>query len=90
MMGMDYDEDFNVGKAILLRAGVLTECLAGHMVYRADEDPTPAYKLASALVRDGDPLVKGMTRERVLDGVKAAFDDHSSDECTHPAHDLDT
>lgn len=48
-MSRDYDDGYDVGKAILLRAGVLEECFAGHMIYRADEDPTRAYMVASAL-----------------------------------------
>ncbi len=83
----DHDGAYEVGKAILEKVGVLTECFAGCMYYRLEENAKPAYMMAAKLVKDNDPLVEGMSLTEVRDGIKHAFDDHPSDECTHRKHD---
>jgi len=77
----------DIGEEICVRSRVLKRCPEhDFMLLTANDDPRPAYKIASALVRDRDPLVDGFTLREVTDGVKAAFEGNPADECTHPSH----
>ncbi|MCK6507087.1 hypothetical protein L6R53_27565 [Myxococcota bacterium] len=76
-----------VGEEICVRAGVLSPCPQhNEMLLSTGSDLVSAYKLASALVRDRDPLVRGFSHREVTDGVKAAIEGNPAEECTHPSH----
>ena len=61
---------------ILVRAGLLQRCgfcqqaFDCEMVVHAKSDLTSAYMIASAMFRDGDPLIEGHERQEVLDTIK--------------------
>lgn len=79
-----------VGIEIGIRAGVLERCEIHEETYwTTGDDEREAYRIASAMVRDGDPLVANMDRQEVLDGVKAAIDD-AGDECGSCAKNRDS
>ena len=69
------DTAYAVGQAIAEHAKVLVPCpMHGDLIYHGAEKES-AYKLASAMFRDKDPLVEGMERQAILDGVKDAIED---------------
>ncbi len=81
-----HHEAQQVGIEIGVRAGVLDRCQGHEECYWITfEDEREAYKLASALIRDHDPLVAGFGRDDILDGVKAAIADAGIDGCAHCA-----
>src|SRR5262249_42675866 len=65
-----------VAEEVLVRAGILQRCdCCGDAFDRfgtvsASSDLQDAYRIASAMFRDGDPLVEGYDRRGVLDTIK--------------------
>lgn len=79
-----------IGISIGVRAGVLKRC-GGHeeCYWVTGEDEREAYKLASAMIRDRDPMVDGYGRETILDGVKDAIQEAGLDGCAHCAKNME-
>ena len=70
------DAMYEIGVNLAVRAKVVRECKYhdGEYVHCGEEER--AYKLASALYRDGDPsLLDFRSRKELTDTVKAAIDD---------------
>lgn len=83
---LEASEAEDIGIEIGLRAGVLDRCEAHGCWWSTGGDDDDAYKLASALIRDGDPLVAGHDRTVILDGVKSAISNAGIDGCAHCEH----
>ena len=66
-----------VAEEIMVRAGILQRCPAcGEVVDKrgivhSGSDLEAAYRIASAMFRDGDELIEGSDRRPVLDTIKA-------------------
>ena len=84
------DQRLQIGIEIGICAGVLERCpLHEECYWETREDKTEAYKVASAMMRDGDPIVDGADRQDVLDGVKAAIAEAGIDGCAHCGSHMD-
>lgn len=85
-----HDAATAIGIQIGIRAGVLERCDGHeHCWWTTGEDEREAYKVASAMVRDGDGLVAGFDRDEIMDGLKAAIQDAGMDGCSHCASIMD-
>jgi hypothetical protein len=75
----------DVAEEILVRARLLERCASCREVFdklgiiHAESDLEPAYRIASAMFRDGDKLVENYDRRAVLDTIKAIAADCAVD-----------
>lgn len=75
----------HVAEEILVRAGILQRCNScleafdKYGIVYSGTDLEPAYRIASAMFRDGDQLVSGYDRRSVLDTIKAIAADCAMD-----------
>ena len=83
-----------VAEEIMVRAGILHRCEScGEVVDKlgivhAGSDLESAYRIASAMFRDGDELVEHCDRRAVLDTIKAIAADCAVDcQCTRRRED---
>ena len=71
-----FNANCDVADEILVRAGILQRCSACQAAYdhfyvvHPETDLTEAYKIASAMFRDDDELVREYDRRAVLDTIK--------------------
>jgi hypothetical protein len=86
---LEASEAEDIGIEIGLRAGVLDRCEAHGCWWSTGDGDEAAYRLASALIRDGDPLVVGRDRTLILDGVRSAISNAGIDGCAHCEHIMD-
>ena len=74
-----------VAEEIMVRAGILHRCESCREVVdklnivHAGSDLDSAYRIASAMFRDGDKLVEGYARRAVLDTIKTIAADCAVD-----------
>jgi hypothetical protein len=83
-----------VAEEIMVRAGILQRCASCREVVdkagivHAESDLEPAFRIASAMFRDGDELVEGYDRRAVLDTINAIAADCAEDcQCTRRGDD---
>jgi hypothetical protein len=75
-----------VAEEIMVRAEILQRCRScgeafdRYGIVCANTDLEPAYRIASAMFRDGDDLVNGYDRRDVLDTIRAIAAD-CGEEC---------
>lgn len=74
-----------VAEEVLVRAGLLQRCTSCGEAFdelgivHAESHLTQAYRIASAMFRDGDALVEDYDRRAVLDTIKAIAADCAGD-----------